>query len=487
MTIWMVMTTKLMTPLTEVIQSFQNPHDIRGGFGLKPPRAWYDQWPWWLYNGAWFLGFWAFAPVVLLVAVLWQPFRRKICSGWRDKIAFYGAQRRERWQQPSQQPRIWVHAVSVGEVHALRPLLRLLVPHYEVWISTTTATGQAQAERLTHELCGENRAFYAPYDAWPCVSQAMRQLRPQAVIVVETELWPNILLQACQQGIPAVLVNGRLSQRSFCGYRWLAWLMKPVLECFSAVLAQSLPDAERFLALGASNPIVMGQLKWDYAPSVNQPLLNELAACLGVHQQEPLPHKPWVVLASTRGAQAGGLDEESLLLPVMARLKQSVPRLRCLLAVRHPERAEKVAYWVEQAGLTVARRSQWLGHEPFDADVVILDTIGELTTAYRLMSIAVMGGSFIPHGGQNPLEPLAVGVPTILGPCMSNFEMIEAELLAAEACAKVASPQELEVLLEDWLKNPRAALDKAAKAQEVLDRHQGASQRAVAVIQALLA
>jgi 3-deoxy-D-manno-octulosonic-acid transferase len=464
-----------------MIDPIPNPRDLlRGGFGFAITT---QAWPWWLYNLGLFTVIMAGWKVLLILLVFSKKIRAKLSVGWKEKLGWYSSQRLVRWQQPSLKPRVWLHAVSVGEVNALRPLITLLVNDYEVWLSTTTATGQAVAKALTQELCGEDRAFYAPWDLLPCVFSTFNHLKPALWAVVETELWPNWALVARLQNIPMVLVNGRLSPKSYRGYRWLTFLIGPVLQCFSAVLAQSAGDAERLTALGASNVTVMGNLKWDYSPTEkNGVLLENLKRCLDVNAESKLKNTLRVVIASTRGGSGGEPDEETVLLPALVQLNDHFPTLRFVLAIRHPDRGEVVEQLVRASGLSVARRTQWEGNAPLTEEVVILDTIGELTTLYRLMDVAVMGGSFIPHGGQNPLEPLAVGTPTIVGPCMTNFATIEAELLAAEACEKVASVEALIQQVSEWLEKPEVAQTTVAKAQGVLAQHKGASQRAKSVI-----
>lgn len=470
--------------MTPMIESIPNPREmLRGGFGFAIST---QAWPWWLYNLGLFALVMAGWKVLVILLVFSKTIRAKLSVGWKEKLGWYSSQRLVRWQQPSLKPRVWLHAVSVGEVNALKPLLALLAEEYEVWLSTTTATGQAVAKTLTQELCGEDRAFYAPWDLLFCVGNTLNVLKPALWAVVETELWPNWALAARLQNIPMVLVNGRLSPKSYRGYRWLKGFMGPVLQCFSAVLAQSAGDAERLTALGASNVTVMGNLKWDYNPIESAPLLENLKQCLGISAESKLKNTLRVVIASTRGGHGGELDEEAVLLPALVTLKERFPVLRFVIAVRHPERGDTVGELVKASGLSVARRSQWGGSAPFTEDVVILDTIGELTTLYRLMDVAVMGGSFIPHGGQNPLEPLAVGTPTIVGPCMTNFAAIEAELLAVQACEKVASVDALVAQLTAWLNNPEQAQASAQRVQAVLAQHKGASQRAKVLLESFV-
>ncbi|MDH4380022.1 MAG: 3-deoxy-D-manno-octulosonic acid transferase [Vampirovibrionales bacterium] len=467
--------------MTPMIDPIPNPHEIpRGGFGFGISS---QAWPWWLYNAGQLTLIMAGWKVLVILLVFSKKMRAKLSVGWKEKLGCYSAERLVRWNQPSPKPRLWLHAVSVGEVNALRPLITLLANDYEVWLSTTTATGQVVAKALTQELCGEDRTFYAPWDLLFCVASTFAHMKPALLAVVETELWPNWLLAGRLNTIPMVLINGRLSPKSYRGYRWLKWLMAPVLRCFSAVLAQSVGDAERLTALGAANVTVMGNLKWDYSPTENSALRENLQQMLGIGSSQN-EARPWIVIASTRGGEP--LDEEAVLLPALATLKKRYPALRFVLAVRHPERGDCVATMVQNEGLSVAQRSQWDGVAAVEEDVVILDTIGELTTLYRLMDLAVMGGSFIPHGGQNPLEPLAVGIPTLVGPCMTNFAAIEAELLAVQACEKVASADALVAQVAVWLENPEEAKASVARAQVVLAQHKGASQRVCNIINPLI-
>ena len=372
-------------------------------------------------------------------------------------------------------PTIWVHAVSVGEVLAVTRLVKDLnaaLPDYIVAVSTTTRTGQA----LARERFGANRVFYCPLDLPWVVRAYLRALKPQMLVLAETEFWPNLLNGCFCRGIPVVVVNARISNRSWPRYRRLRRLWKPILCCMSAVMAQSETDAERLLAIGCApdRVSVVGNLKFDVRAAEEAEatrLLKSSTAGLRL-----------VVAGST-------LDgEEAALLEAWPQMLAANPQLAMVLAPRHPERFATVAALLERSGHRWTRRSELTAQlaEPlWPGEIVLLDSIGELASVYSLASIAFVGGSLVPSGGHNPLEPAQFGVPIVMGQHYANFAAIMDSLRERDAL-RIATKEDLASALIELLRDRPAAEAMGARAREVFERRAGATDRCVAAIRELL-
>jgi 3-deoxy-D-manno-octulosonic-acid transferase len=402
-------------------------------------------------------------------------------------------------------PLIWLHAVSVGEVLAVTRLIRSLesaLPDSLVVISTTTRTGQA----LARERFGANRVFYCPLDLPWAVRAYLNALKPRLLVLAETEFWPNLLSACFRREIPVAVVNARISDRSWPRYLRLRRLWRPLLARLSRVLAQSQTDAERLQAIGckAERVSVAGNLKFDVraaqeADATRQ--LNSLAGGLRL-----------IVAGSTLEG------EELALLEAWPQLLAADPMLAMVLAPRHPERFNAVAALLDQSGVPWCKRSEWnanfagsarnvSGHDfsraekgakeagalaPESArslrpgEIVLLDTIGELASVYSLASVAFVGGSLVPAGGHNPLEPAQFGVPIVMGPHYANFSAITDSLRSHDAL-RIAAKDELAATLIELLRDRVAAEAIGARAKEVFDRQAGATDRCVEALRALLA
>jgi 3-deoxy-D-manno-octulosonic-acid transferase len=376
---------------------------------------------------------------------------------------------------------IWLHAVSVGEVLAVSRLVKELesaLPNHVVVISTTTRTGQA----LARERFGSNRVFYCPLDLPWAVSAYLNALQPSLLILAETEFWPNLLHGCFSRGIPVAVVNARISNRSWPRYQKLRRLWRPLLSRLSRVLAQSPVDADRLLALGC-NPdrlSVSGNLKFDVRVAQESEatrLLSSLAAGLR-----------FVVAGSTLEG------EESVLIHEWPRLLATDPQLVLVLAPRHPERFGAVAAVLDKSSVLWTRRSSWTAESAAPrfaprplrpGEVVLLDTIGELASVYSLAAVAFVGGSLIPAGGHNPLEPAQFAVPIVMGPHYANFVAITESLLSHDAL-RIAAKDDLASALIELLSNRAAAAAMGKRAREVFDAQAGATDRSVEAIRELL-
>lgn len=366
---------------------------------------------------------------------------------------------------------VWIHAVSVGEVLAAGSLIRELharTTAIRVVLSTTTRTGQ----KLARERVGQDCAFYFPLDfAW-IVRRYLAALRPALLVLVETEFWPNVLSQCGRAGIPVLVVNGRVSDRSFHRYLRLRRLWRPLFKNLALVLAQSEEDADRLKAIGMPPERVEfgGNLKFD----VRAPESAAVTAALRAN----LPKGARVLVC---GSTMEGEDE--ILIDAFRELVKTNPKLVMILAPRHPDRFDRVAELLRARSQRSVRRSRWMARPgKFKAGtVVLLDSIGELASVYSLASVAFVGGSLVPAGGHNPLEPAQFGVPIVMGPHYENFRAIVSRLLEAEAL-KLAQQETLAATLALLLRDQELAGLLGARAMEVFDSQTGATDRALAAV-----
>jgi len=419
-----------------------------------------------------------FYNLALLAALIlgspWWLFRMATTRKYREGL-LQRLGRTRQFKGQNGRPLIWLHAVSVGEVLAVSRLVKTLdatLPNHFVAVSTTTRTGQA----LARERFGADRVFYCPLDLPWAVRAWLRALNPSLFILAETEFWPNLLSACHRRQIPVAVVNARISDRSWPRYRPLRALWTPFLSPLAAVLAQSQIDADRLKAIGC-NPAavsVAGNLKFDVRAATSAEATLQLQAIAG----------------SLRFLVAGSTleGEESALLEAWPRLLAADPQLALVLAPRHPERWPAVAQLLAQSGLPWLKRSNWKSQPPaalIPGQIILLDTIGELASVYSLAAVAFVGGSLIPAGGHNPLEPAQFAVPTIMGPHYVNFRAITEDLLAHQAL-RIATKEDLAQTLIDLLTNTAEAASLGRRAKQVFDQQSGATGRCVQSIQALL-
>ncbi|RMG50491.1 MAG: 3-deoxy-D-manno-octulosonic acid transferase [Acidobacteria bacterium] len=419
---------------------------------------------------------------LVLTAVALSPYfiyqavrHKKYLSTWRERLGHIGH------LESSGAATVWVHAVSVGETLAVYPLLRVLhdrAPEVKIVVSTVTETGQAVARRRFGEWA---RVIYFPFDFGFSVRRCLEAINPSLVLVVETEIWPTFLRLCRRRGIPVILVNGRISNRSFAGYRTVRSFMERVLDHFTLLLMQSARDAERILALGADPGRVMvtGNLKYDLEiPNVDQKIseLNDVFDLTG---------SPLIVAGST----ASG--EEKWVLEAFAILSQKsgMENVRLLLAPRHPERFGEVAALIERMGFDFVRRSEAKGERvERSSRVILLDTLGELAAVYATADVVFVGGSLVPVGGHNILEPALFGKPIVIGPYTSNFQAIVDEFKAEHALIQLSPPspgsyeQRLADIFEQLFTDARRREELGRRARHLLDRNRGATERTLAEI-----
>ena len=418
--------------------------------------------------------------VTLIVSAPWWLWRmattHKYREGLLERVGRVPRRLATLFAPAGERPLIWLHAVSVGEVLAITRLVGTLetaLPDYQILISTTTCTGQA----LARERFGPNRVFFCPIDLPWAVRAYLNALKPCLLVLAETEFWPNLLGGCFRRGIPVAVVNARISDRSWPRYRRLSVLWRPFLSRLGGVLAQSPADGERLLAIGCrpESVKVAGNLKFDVRAGEEGDATRVLKAICGD------------VRLIVAGSTLEG--EESALLDVWPQLLAADPQLAMVLAPRHPERFDAVASLLEKSGVSWFRRSDWdeeSVQQLRPGQIVLLDTIGELASIYSIASVAFVGGSLIPAGGHNPLEPAQFGVPIVMGPHYANFRAIACDLLAHNAL-RIAAKEELAGTLVNLLDDRPAAEAMGKRAREVFDRQAGATDRCVAAIRELLA
>jgi 3-deoxy-D-manno-octulosonic-acid transferase len=372
---------------------------------------------------------------------------------------------------------VWLHAVSVGEVNLLLPLVAEIErrwPGWECVISTTTRTGFA----LARERFPQAIVSYCPLDFSWAVRQAVERIRPDVLVLAELELWPNLIAAARRSGARVAIVNGRLSERSFRGYRRIRPLIARFLAQVDLVAVQTPEYAERFRQLGALSAAVhvTGSIKFDGAQTDrgNRETI-ELQRLAGIAQADV------VLLAGS--TQAG---EEELALAALRRWTDEFPRLKLILVPRHPERFAAVAAMLSSAGVRWLRRTELTGQPPdSQARVLLVDKIGELRSWWGCAQIAFVGGSLGPRGGQNMIEPAAYGAAVSFGPNTQNFRDVVALLLAADAAVVVHDGHELSAFIGRCLNDPAFAAGLGERAAGVVGRQLGATRRTVDLLSEL--
>lgn len=402
---------------------------------------------------------------VTVYHLIWRGFRQAAYfQRWNERYGVY---------DPAIQPcPLWVHAVSVGEVNAAAPLvdaLRRDHPDARLLVTTITPTGSARVRALWGDRVEH---VYLPYDLPGAVSRFFRHFRPQLALVMETELWPNLLFGCAEHHVPAYIVNARLSHRSLRGYQVLKPLLGRALRTLRAVLAQSAADGRRFIQLGAARAqvTVTGNLKYDIAVGEGWPTF---AAAFRARAGA----RPVWIAASTHP------DEEAAIVAIHRRLRARWPDVLLLWAPRHPERFKPVERLAVEAGWRVATRqlTQWPDQ---DDAVFVIDTLGELALFYGCAQVAFVGGSLQPIGGHNLLEPAAVGTAVVTGPHLHNFADIAKQLQAAGALRIGADADAVGAAIAELLADPAARAAMADAARALVEQGRGALARTLAAIAA---
>ncbi len=413
-------------------------------------------------------------PFVLLWLAVPSRFftRKRYRSGLREKLG--GVPRRQ-----GDRPCLWLHAVSVGELRAALPLVEAFrsdFPLWDLWVSTSTDTGQDLAKRSLPEGIP---AIYYPLDYGFAVRRALRRVRPRTVVLVELELWPNFLLAMAEEGIPVLVANGRISARSYSRYRRLRFISKFLFRCLKAVGAQNQEYAKRFEALGTPRERieVLGNLKYDARPKRDNGSTRDT---LGWTES---PIDPVIMGGCTHPG------EEQILLEIWSDLRRSMPNLKLILAPRHIERSGEVAALAASRGEVVLR---WSAVPPpvdqaklipagckgsLANSLVIVDRIGELEKFYGISDVVFVGGSLTERGGHNILEPARLGRPVLFGPSISNFEEIARHLLDRQGAVQVKDASGLRSEIDGFLQDPQKAQTMGNRAREAAEELGGATAR----------
>ena len=370
---------------------------------------------------------------------------------------------------------LWIHAVSVGETQAALPLIKALqqrYPQMTLVVTTTTPTGSARVRAALGDTVFH---VYAPYDLPGAVRRFLQRTRPRVAIIMETELWPN-LIHGCQKhGIPVIVANARLSARSAAGYQRVAGLTREALQNITVIAAQAQADAQRFIALGAdpARVRITGNIKFDITLAAD---LQQRAAAL---RHTWGAQRPVWIAASTHANSTSSEDEQ--VLTAFAAVRLVLPDALLILVPRHPERFAKVTALCRKSGYNVWLRSE---QKPYDAspDIFIGDSMGELMLFYAASDVAFVGGSLVAHGGHNLLEPAALGIPVITGPHTFNFADISRMLLQADAARQANNAAELAAVVITFLQNDALRHTTGEKGRRLIEQNRGALEKLMTVI-----
>jgi len=406
---------------------------------------------------------------------LWKLVRR---GNWRRGFGQrFGRHNTSLRESLAGQRVLWLHAVSVGEANLCVQLINSLREEIEDWaivVSTTTTTGMSELEQ---KLSGEIHKIYYPVDFWPCVAAAFRAVNPDAVVLVEAEIWPEFFWQAKKRGVPICLANARLSDKSHRGYRRYGFLFREHFSALRAVGAPTETDVGRLCEIGCRNEVIemTGNMKFDGAFSnLDRKLdVSALLRRLGAVKDAPV-----LVGGSTHDG------EERLLAQMFPRLKEHCPGLMLVIVPRHFERAQVVGEQLRALGQRFVFRSQLTDES--GADCLVVDSTGELMLFYEAASVVFVGKSLTAHGGQNPIEPASLGRAIVFGPNMQNFRAVVRSFLEENAAIQVADATELEVTVAELLEDSEKRNAQGARARAVVEANKGATQRTAQMIVGVL-
>jgi len=408
--------------------------------------------------------FYLLVPLILL-RLLWRSIKAPAyrCR-WRERFAFYNKNR-------FSQNVIWFHAVSFGEAESLFPLVRHIQeqhPGLKLLITTTTPTGSARVKAVLRDTVEH---VYLPYDLPDAVHRFMQYFKPQLAVIMETEIWPNLFAGCGKNQISLYIINARLSEKSSRGYQKIPALVRPALAQVKLIAAQTEDDTDRFIGIGAeaSQVKTLGNIKFDIEIPV------EITG-QGLQLKTKLFSNRFVwLIASTHK------DEEAIFLEIYKTLKHQIPELLLVIAPRHPERFSDVKKLAEQYQLSVVLRTEGKACQP-DTDMYLLDTMGELKLFYAAADIAFVGGSMVPTGGHNILEPAALAIPVLFGPYMVNFKEITKRILKIEAAIQCQDQAEVTRAVMALYADPVYRQVLAEKGKAFVQQNQGAIARVYEIL-----
>ena len=392
-------------------------------------------------------------PVILIALVLVPKFR----AGIWQKLGFYNIKLDENKET------IFFHAVSVGEVNAIEALVkktREVFPQVNIVLSTTTKTGQEIANKKLSKVV--DQITYFPFDYFFSVNAFLNAVKPDKIIIAETEIWPDFVYLSKRRNIPVYIVNGRLSPHSYKGYKKFSFFFKPILSLYEGIFMQSEGDVERILDVGAPKEKTkfMGNLKFDIAPVLNNQEISDLANGLKLNGEK------MIAAASTHKG------EDEIVLASYSEIKKDYPNLKLLIAPRHPERYDAVEALLKESGFSYGRRSK---NDTFENnDIIMLDTMGELMKMFSICHFAFIGGSFSTTGGHNPLEANIWGKPVLSGDCVFNFKDIYAYLTNTKAAKLSSSQNELTEDMKKLLTDANYYNEACIDSRKIFDENKGA-------------
>lgn len=368
-------------------------------------------------------------------------------------------------------PLVWVHGASVGETVSMTPIVeRLLAAGYHILVTSGTVTSaRVMAERLPAAAMHQ----FIPLDTPGFMRRFLRHWQPLVGLIAESELWPNMIVEAGKADVPLMLLNGRMSERSYARWQKQPAMARALLSRFDVVMAQSQLDGERYSRLGAPRIALGGNLKYDVLPPPANPAV--LAMLEGVTAGRPI----WIAASTHPG-------EDEMIIDAHRRVAERLPRLLTIIAPRHPQRGAEIESMARGQGVSSGCRSA--GHSPDRAiDIYVADTVGELGLFYRLAPVAYLGGSLVPHGGQNPIEPAKLGTAIIHGPHVHNFTDVYASLDQAQGAVKVPDTGALAGQVLHWLNHAQAARAAGRHAMQVVSGLAGAADKVMQALDPLLA
>jgi len=388
-------------------------------------------------------------------------------------------------ERTTKKPGIWIHGASVGEIITAKSIVDKIdreFPEWETFISTTTNTGYSVAKQ---NFSGKP-IFYFPVDLSWITRKVLRRIRPSCIILIELEIWPNFLVSVYEENIPLIIVNGRISNKSFKAYRIISRISgafyNSLTNKMNIYCARTELDAQRFRDLGISSEqvFVTGTMKYDNTPThINENSKNELADLFRIKDND---------LVLIGGSTHEG--EEEILLRIFERLSKTYPNLRLIIAPRHIERTRDVSRLIEKKGFTPVLKtsvdSSNYGWQNSKKEIILIDTVGDLENIYALSDYVFVGKSLVPSGGQNMMEPAGLGKPVVFGPHVFNFKEEVDILLRNDAAKMVETEDELCEAIEFFIKNPEAAKEMGLRAQGVVSEKRGATEKNMDIIREIL-
>ncbi|MEL7499899.1 MAG: glycosyltransferase N-terminal domain-containing protein [Planctomycetota bacterium] len=406
--------------------------------------------------------------------LIWRRFTGKSRRGWRQKYCGLARGELQLNSATKDQPTVWLHAVSVGEVNLLLPMIESLASRATIVISTTTETGYDLAQDKYRQFS----VFFFPFDFTWSVRRTLRSVAPDLVVLAELEIWPNLISIAHQENIPIVVANGRLSESSFRTYRKFRWLTQTPFQQLTHVAAQNETYAGRFIEAGCypENVTVTGSIKFDNAQlDPENSLTKELAEMAGLDDDAFL-----FVAGSTQ------LVEDILVAEVFLQLKPKYPQLHVVLVPRHPERCPQLYQELKRLGIDFVIRSELQNSSVKPIDFLVVDVIGELGGWWGRANVGYVGGTMDRREGQNMIEPAAYGVPVCFGPRYKNFRDVVEQLLAVEGAEVIHDAEGLSSFVLRCLTQPEVMQTMGTRAADVVYKNRGATEKTISILETLV-